>query len=122
MILLQVNTIGVLSFRDTFFAMEPLPFPLSTSDTLIAPFWIVGDFGPQIGGISAKVFYRFSDNLTLFNQVVEYINDENGFTPASLFISTWRLSQFTGFDCLVSPYDCNQLLMVMENVIVYELQ
>ena len=85
-IIMQVSTNGVVSFGATFTAFFPHPFPLSTSDILIAPFWDVSNV--ENGG---QVLFRLSDNQTLLNEVGSTINDtlEFDFTPTMLFIVTW---------------------------------
>ena len=85
-IILQVSTNGVVSFGATFYDYDLRPFPLSTSDILIAPFW--DDSYVENGG---QVLFRLSDNQTLLNKVGSTINDtlEFDFTPTMLFIVTW---------------------------------
>ena len=82
---MQVSTNGVVSFGATFTDYDSHPFPLSTSDILITPFWDVLIYGGQI-------LFRLSDNQTLLNQVGSTINDslEYDFTPTMLFIVTWN--------------------------------
>ena len=84
---MQVSTNGVLSFGTSFTDYDSRPFPLSTSDILIAPFW--DDSNVENGG---QVLFRLSDNQTLLNKVGSTINDtlEFDFTPTMLFIVTWR--------------------------------
>ena len=81
----QVNTLGVLSFGDSFFDFNPRPFPLTRNDVLIAPFW--EDINVQGG----QVLYRLSDNETLLSRVGSTINDALGgdFSPLILFIASW---------------------------------
>ena len=84
----QVSTIGVLSFRTPFFEFFPFPFPLSTSDVLIAPFWDLSNTGIGSGG---QVLFRLSDHAALLSQVGSTINNalDGDFSPALLFIATW---------------------------------
>ena len=88
LISMQVNLYGVIYFgsRDLYNSY-PRPFPLSTSDNIIAPFWDY--FRYQNGG---QVLFRLSDNQALLNEVGSTINDtlEFDFTPTMLFIVTWR--------------------------------
>ena len=83
---MQVNTNGVVSFGAIFVGYHSRPFPLSTSDILIAPFW--DDSNIKFRG---QLLFRLSDNQTLLNEVGSTINDtlEFDFTPTMLFIVTW---------------------------------
>ena len=83
---MQVSTNGVVSFGATFNDYYSRPFPLSTSDILIATFW--DNLDVKNGG---QVLFRLSDNQTLLNKVGSTINDtlEFDFTPTMLFIVTW---------------------------------
>ena len=97
---MQVSTNGVVSFGDPFTDYNTRPFPLSTSDILLAPFW--DDSNVVIGG---QVLFRLSDNQTLLNQVGSIINDtlEYDFTPTMLFIVTWNsIPAFGGSRNIVS--------------------
>ena len=94
---MQVNTKGVVSFGTDFTFSYLRPFPLSTSDILIAPFL---DYF-----YSGQVLFRLSDSQTLLNQVGSTINDtlECDFTPTMLFIVTWKSTpQFFGSPDIVS--------------------
>lgn len=84
--LLQVNTNGVLSFRSPFFDFVPRPFPLSTNEILIAPFW--DDFNVLQGG---QILFRQSNDGDLLTQVGTAISDAFmwEFSPTLLFIATW---------------------------------
>ena len=85
-ILLQVNTIGVISFRFPFVTINPSSFPLPTNDVLIAPFWdIIETF---FGG---RVLFRLTDDEDLLTQVGATINEAFmvDFSPALLLIVTW---------------------------------
>ena len=91
---MQVSTNGVVSFGATFTESYSRPFPLSTSDILIAPFW--DNSNVQNGG---QILFRLdSDNQTLLNKIGYTINDtlEFDFTPTMLFIVTWRGIPETG--------------------------
>ena len=83
---MQVSTNGVVSFGAPFTNPSSRPFPLSTSDILLAPFW--DNSNVENGG---QVLFRLSDNQTLLNEVGSTINDtlEFDFTPTMLFIVTW---------------------------------
>ena len=83
-IIMQVSTNGVVSFGATFTDSFSRPFPLSTSDVLIAPFW---DLLLIQNGL-----FRLSDDQTLLNKVGSTINDtlEFDFSPTMLFIVTWN--------------------------------
>ena len=83
---MQVSTNGVVSFGTAYRYYGTRPFPLSTSDILIAPFW--DDF---YYGNGEQILFRLSDSQTLLNKVGSTINDtlEFDFTPTMLFIVTW---------------------------------
>ena len=84
---MQVSIYGVVSFGATITNYYlSRPFPLSTSDILIAPFWDYFYYGN-----GAQVLFRLSDSQTLLNKVGSTINDtlEFDFTPTMLFIVTW---------------------------------
>ena len=85
-IIMQVSTTGVVSFGTDFPYYWSRPFPLSTSDILIAPFW--DNFYYGNGG---QILFRLSDDQTLLNKVGSTINDtlEFDFIPTILFIVTW---------------------------------
>ena len=85
-ILLQVNTIGVISFRFSFLDFNPRSFPLSTNDVLIAPFW--DNIDTFIGG---RVLFRLTDDENLLTQVGATINEAFmvDFSPVLLLIVTW---------------------------------
>ena len=96
-IIMQVNTNGVVSFGATFIDHYSRPFPLSTSDILIAPFWDNYFYGRQ-------VLFRLSDSQTLLNKVGSIIHDtlEFDFTPTMLFIVTWSgIPEFYGSQNIV---------------------
>ena len=90
-IIIQVSTDGVVSFGTNFTDHDLRPFPLSTSDILIAPFWY--DSNVENHG---QVLFRLSDNQTLLNEVGSTINDtlEFDFTPTMLFIVTLNILEF----------------------------
>ena len=97
---MQVSTNGVVSFGYDFTDSISRPFPLSTSDILLAPFW--DDSNVEIGG---QILFRLSDNQTLLYQVGYIIYDhlEYYFTPTMLFIVTWnRIPEFGGSPNIVS--------------------
>ena len=92
MLCAQVNSNGVLSFRNTRFNdYLPRPFPFE-SPPLIAPFW--DDFNPRRGGM---IYYRqindtdqlqhFYYNYSLLLKDGETEKDD--FYPTHLFIATW---------------------------------
>ena len=110
--LLQVSTNGVLSFRLSFLDFSSRPFPLSTefSDVLIAPFWDDSDVRQD-----GQVLYRLSDNGTLLSQVGSAINDTLGidFSPRLLFIATWiRIPEYDNDRSSVSWLDYQCVCMI----------
>ncbi len=80
---MQVNSNGVLSFRNPFSSSYSMSFPIE-GDILIAPFW------DNIQ--SGEIYYRFTDNETLLDEVATCINDafDGTFSPDFLFIATWN--------------------------------
>ena len=93
-IIMQVSTNGVVSFGATFTDFFSRPFPLSTSDILIVPFWDVSNVAN-----GRQVLFRISDNPTLLNKVGSTINDtlEFYYTPTMLFVVTWSgIPEFYG--------------------------
>lgn len=86
---MQVNTNGVLSFRYPFSLTYTFPFPLllGQTDSLIAAFW--GNFDYTEDG---QVYYRFSEDVELLNEVGTNISAafEINFQPSWLFITTWN--------------------------------
>lgn len=98
---MQVNSNGVLSFGFPFNQHSPSVFPLSSTDILIAPFWI--DINIEIAG---RIYYRFSNDVALLNQAQSLILD-SAFSPSLLFIATWdRVAQFNGVSSEVSTLNC----------------
>ena len=82
---MQVNTLGVISFRLPFLS-PPFPLPLSTSDVLIAPFW---DFIETLNG--GRVLFRQTNDGDLLTQVGTTINEAIAvdFSPTLVLIVTW---------------------------------
>ena len=94
----QVNTNGVLSFRDGFTAFTSQRFPLSNGRSLIAPFWDDVDIRTSEGGFG-NIFYRLTFNTTLLertrDQLQELFPSTGSFTPTQLVIATWdRVAEF----------------------------
>ena len=83
---IQVNTNGVLSFRQPFDTSTPQPFPLAGDEILLAPFWDGHDI--LQGG---RILYRFSTEPSLLSRVGERVGDafELTFAPNLLFVVTW---------------------------------
>ncbi len=84
--LLQVNTNGVLSFRNGYTGYSPVRFPLSTT-LLIAPYWD-DVYTPSFG----TIFYRQSADpsvLQTAQDIIRGFNVGQSFTPTALFIATW---------------------------------
>jgi len=84
----QVNTNGILSFRQPFSSSFIRQFPLPTVP-LIAPYW--ENFDLRRGG---NIFYRQTSNTTLLqrvqNQLQELFPSADDFSPTRLFIATWE--------------------------------
>ena len=90
-----MNEYGVLSFRKRFYNFRPVPFPLSTNDILIAPFW--ADIYRFSGG---NIYYRLTKDESLVNQTAQDIREafEDDFIPTSLVIATWdKVQEFGSF-------------------------
>ena len=68
------------------FDFSPRPFPLSTSDVVIAPFW---DFIETFFG--GRVLFRLTNDEDLLTQVGTTINETFmvDFSPTLLLIVTW---------------------------------
>ena len=85
---MQVNTNGILSFRQPFSSPFILQFPLFTVP-LIALYW--ENFDVRRGG---NLFYRQTSNTTLLqrvqNQLQESFPSAGDFLPTRLFIATWE--------------------------------
>ena len=100
-LLLQVATNGIISFREPFFSFSIAPFP-NTLASMIAPFWADVDTRSSSdtppAGVSrediGKVWYReeFSGELLekAGQEIREAFVDASDFVPTSLFIATWR--------------------------------
>lgn len=91
---LQVNSNGVLSFRRPFTATETTPFPLSSDDILIAPFWDNIDIEA-----AGQVLFRITNDLSLRTEIGGVINGlfVTNFLPDSVFVATWdQVAQFNG--------------------------
>ena len=67
-----------------------MPFP-NHNTPLIAP--LLADSYTRFDG---EVFYRYTDNETLMNEVTSCIGDafDSGFFPAVLFIATWNTRSY----------------------------
>ena len=94
----QVNTNGVLSFRDGFTEYTAARFPLPNGRPLIAPFWDDVDIRTSANRFG-DIFYRLTSNATLLerarNQLRELFPSTGSFTPSQLVIATWdRVAQF----------------------------
>ncbi len=97
---MQVNSNGLLSFRNPFNTVTPLSFPLTTNDTVIAPFWADIDITD-----SGQIFFRFTDNSSLLSSVQDRVFSAFGiqYLPSLLFIATWnRVAEFGGSSSEVS--------------------
>ena len=83
---IQVNSNGILSISEPFTDPNSIPFPLSTGDILIAPFW--DNIDVTQGG---QILYRLTDDVAIRNTVGAMVNDGLGddFFPSSVFIATW---------------------------------
>ncbi len=86
--LLQVNTNGLLSFGQAI-NLQPQPFPISTDQLIIAPFWSNVDTRAR-----GTVHYRTSSNTTQLEKATFVIQaafprDLRDFVPTSLVIVTW---------------------------------
>ncbi len=94
-ILLQINSQGVLSFGNFVLEAEPQPFPGSVP--VIAPYWDMVDL--KRGG---SVYYRTSNEPDLLQQaqddVLSQFPDLEGFfVPTSVFVATWlEVQEFQG--------------------------
>ena len=88
---LQVNTNGAISFEYAITQFTPNAFPLSSSRTLIAPFW--ADVDTRGTG---DVWYHNSTDADLLNRASKEIRNAfptqaaAGFTATDLFIATWN--------------------------------
>ena len=90
----QVNTDGVLTFAAPLPGLTPAPFPLPPPTSfgdisvMIAPFWADHD-----NTNAGKIFYRFSDDEDLLEEVATNITNafarHNKLEPTLLFIATW---------------------------------
>ena len=94
----QVNTNGVLSFRDGFTQFTSQRFPLSNGRSLIAPFWDDVDIRTSVGRFG-DIYYRLTFNTTLLerarDEVRELFPSPGSFTPTQLVIATWdRVARF----------------------------
>ena len=89
--MLQVNSNGVLSFRENFTNPFPDPFNfISPDNPLIAPFWNNIDTG-RFGNI----WYRLTYDPICLARAAALIHDLvpnafPGFEPKYLFIATWE--------------------------------
>ena len=85
-IIIQVNINGVLSFRSPFDTFTPVTFPLTDFAILITPFW--DDISTKVNG---NIFFRFTANPALLNQVESFSREVFGseMDPLLLFIVTW---------------------------------
>ena len=90
-----------MSFRNNFLDFIPRVFPLvGQTNVLVAPFWDDSDVR-----VSGKVYYRFTDNQTLLEQIAANIGDafSVNFNPVSAFVVTWsNISQYSGSVDVVS--------------------
>lgn len=89
----KVSTDGFLTFREEYFFNRPLTFPLGNDDVpLIAALW--ADFSFTTEGV---VYSRMTDDLSMLNQVVDMITDENpalsSYEPKLAVIVTWFLAE-----------------------------
>ena len=103
LLLLQVNTNGVLSFRFPFLDFLPRPFPLDSGEVLIAPFW--DDFDLRQGG---QILFRQTSDENLLSTVGVMINETLmcNFSPTTLFIATWN--GVPGFQIPITVCLCSQ--------------
>ncbi len=83
----QVNSNGVLSFRNSFTSPTPQPFPLGTNDIIIAPFWAGINYVD-----SGTVYFRFSTDPDIISEIQSVVLTSFGteYVPSLLFIATWN--------------------------------
>lgn len=84
----QVNTNGILSFRNSYTEYVQRPFSLITDLALIAPFW--GDVDIVFFG---SIYYRISINGTEFLKLQEIITTIFGvtrFETGELVVATYH--------------------------------
>jgi tryptophan-rich sensory protein len=95
LICVQIGANGVLSFRSQLSSLNPrhsypplLRPQLAINRVLIAPFWT---YINNNAILARQIFYRYSDNQTLLDEVGFLINDafDNNFSPSILFVATW---------------------------------
>lgn len=97
-----MNENGVLSFRSPLSVFLPEPFPLISSDVLVAPFWADHDVS-----VKGQIFYRFSEDDTLLAEVGNTVTQafEFNFVPSLLFIATWQgVAQFVAEVSTISTH------------------
>ena len=86
---MQVSANGIISFNDPFTSVVPSPFPLSSDDELIAPYWAHADINS-----AGTVFYREtndSDILSRGNSEVRFFFPQfSSFSATTGFIVTWE--------------------------------
>lgn len=103
-----MNANGVLSFRSSFSEHNARRLPLQNRDDIfIAPFW--SDINIVRAG---AIFYRTSHDTSLLSQVASYINVDESFFPAALFIATWDgVAEFSG-DIAVVQRACHVFVIL----------
>lgn len=86
----QVNNNGAISFTRAISQFTPDPFPLNSTQDIIAAYWGDVDTRPADGG---TVWYRETSNSLLLSRFRDEIRaafpNQREFIPTSLFIVTW---------------------------------
>lgn len=74
----------MISFRRPFSEYTVAPFPLVSTNIIIAPFW--EDINIHNAG---EIYFRSSNDTSLLREVGALIGDGSEFLPDTLFIATW---------------------------------
>ena len=87
---MQVNTNGVISFREPFVNFITQSFPLASNNVLLAPFW--DDIDISRGG---QILFRTTTDPAIIDIVGNTISDSisfgDFFSPEVVFIATWNM-------------------------------
>ena len=98
---LQVNTHGILSFRNTFPAHDPYPFE-NTTAVVVAPYWADTDISTG-GSTSFRLTTVVEDYLNLQEIILTAFTNASNFEMRQLFVATYnQVAAYQGTSEVVS--------------------
>ena len=119
-IIIQVNTHGILSFRENFHNFAPEPFE-DISVAVVAPFWADTDIRDE-GSISFRLTTVVEDYLNLQEIIRITFTNASNFEMSQLFVATYDQVQATsGSSEIVSEKKIYTVTMFHQKNVFYTI-